>query len=227
VKTIKFKNLKNKRTTRIVIFLLVTVFFIILIYRSLADYITFDLEEYVAEKVKKENVIILKKAFNKTSSESDIDNYINVLKNSKDEIIEVEFNIKECTKILNEITGYMNEDLHEYNYIGYRMDIPIGYKLKNPFMMNLTPKIPIKVELTDIALGSVKTQVQAFGINSALIEVYLEVYLDTSILYPFETSNIDTSYTWLLSSKIISGKVPDFYNGTITNESPTFASSIN
>ncbi len=227
MKTIKFKNPKFKKNTRIVILFLVTIFFIILLYKNISDYISFDLEEYVSEKVKKENVIILKKAFNKTSSESDIDNYINVLKNSKDEIVEVEFNIKECTKILNEITGYMNEDLHEYNYIGYRIDIPLGYKMKNPLVMNLTPKIPIKVELTDIALGNAKTKVQAFGINSALIEVYLEVYLDTSILYPFETSTIDTSYTWLLSSKIISGKVPDFYNGTITNESPTFASSIN
>ncbi len=224
---IKFKNRKTKKTTGIVIFFLITIFFIIIIYKSLADYISFDIEEYVSEKVKKENVIILKKAFNKTSSESDIDDYIKVIKNSKEEIVEVEFNIKECTKILNEITGYMNEYLHNYNYVGYRMDIPIGYKLKNPIVMNLTPKIPIKVELTDIALGNVKTKVQEFSINSALLEVYLEVYLDTSILYPFETSTIDTSYTWLLSSKIISGKVPDFYNGTITNESPTFASSIN
>lgn len=87
--------------------------------------------------------------------------------------------------------------------------------------MNLGPKIPVKVEIGDTALGNVFTTVKDFGINNALLELYVQIDLSTMILYPFETLEETTTYKTLLSSKVISGVVPDFYNGVLNSQSET------
>lgn len=219
---IKFKNWKSKTKKRIIISffasLLVTLFLVTIFVKNISSGLT----EYIAKTVNKENTLILKEAFSHSqNSNIDIDNLIMVVKNSKEEITEVNFDMKSASELLSSITGYMNEHISDYNYLGYRIDVPIGILSKNPLLTNVGPKIPIKVELSDVALGNVKTVVKPFGINNALVEVYLDIILRSSILYPFEVIEENTSYSSLITSKIITGKVPDFFGGTINSKSDT------
>lgn len=184
------------------------------------------MKNYIVGRVKKENTLILKEAF-EVNSEMDLEpeELIKVIKNKKDEIVEVEFRLSECQKLLSNITKYINANLEEENFLGYRIDIPLGFASNNPLLMNLGPKIPLKIEISDVALGNVSTKVESFGINSALVKVFLEIYLKTSILYPFENIEETSTFYSLLSSKIITGTVPDFYNGSLT-KSENISSSI-
>lgn len=219
---IKFKNWKSKTKNRIIISFFVSLLMTIFLVTIFVKNISSGLTEYIAKTVNKENTLILKEAFSHSQNFNiDIDNLITVVKNSKEEITEVNFDMKASAKLLSSITGYMNDQILDYNYLGYRIDVPIGILFKNPLLTNVGPKIPIKVELADIALGNVKTVVKPFGINNALIEVYLDIILRTSVLYPFETIEENTSYSSLIASKIITGKVPDFFGGTINSKSDT------
>lgn len=231
MKTIKFKNkktlklqIRNKMFVIVLLSILLIVFFLIKISRN----ISFNLHSYLQERINKENLIYLKTGFSYLKKEEvDLNNLITVTKNSKEEIVEVNFNMKECTLILSNIVGYVNDSISNYNYSGYRLDIPIGIISNNVLLRNIGPKIPIKVEVGDIAMGDISTEVKDFGINNALVEIRLSVTLNTSILYPFDTISTNSTYTGLISSKIITGKVPDFYNGTITSKSETISLPIN
>jgi len=219
-----FKNTKIKKRTRLAIAIALSFFLVFLTFSKISYYISFNMNTYIRAKVKKENMLILKNSFIENREKNTINSdLIKVTLNGKEEIISVDFDIPACTKILGNITDSMNGYLGAYNYKGYRTDIPLGFLSKNPLLMNLGPKIPIKVEIADIALGNITTQIREYGINNALVEVFAEIYVKTSILYPLETFEESTTYKTLLSSKIIAGTVPSFYNGLINSSSGTIS----
>lgn len=225
MKTAKFKNSYKKRT-------LLAMMMTIIITCILTSYITNRMSEaminYTKNKVEKMNMTIMQKAFNKDQgNEIDIDKILYVIKNSNEEIVEVDFNIQECSDILDTIIDYINDEFSNYNFNGYRLDIPIGAIYKSPLLMNLGPKIPIKVEISDYAFGNVNTVIREFGINNVLVEIYLEIKLKTIILFPTIDETKETSYESLLTSKIINGKVPEFYNGLINAKSNDVSLSLN
>lgn len=219
---IRFKNRAAIYKKRMTFSILLSVLLAFLLTTIFVKNLSSNLLDYAAKSVKKENLIILKNAFSEgLDSSIDIDDLIQVTKNSKEEITEVSFDMKKSSKLLSNVTSYMNEYLSDYNYLGYRIDIPVGIFIKNPLFVQIGPKIPVKVELSDIALGNVRTAVKPFGINSALIEVYLDIFVRTTILYPFETMDTDSEFSSLVTSKIISGTVPNFFGGTIDSKSDT------
>lgn len=225
-KSFTIKNVSKKN--KVIIFLLFTVFLITFFTKKITSTISYNLTTYLQEKVKKENQIILKNSFSYLNKEEvNLDKLMTVIKNSKEEIIEVDFNIKECTAILTNISSYINDSLSDYNYFGYRLDIPAGIITNNFIFRNLGPKIPIKVEVADVALGNVSSQVKEFGINNALIEIHISITINTSILYPFDTISSSTKYETLIASKIITGEVPGFYNGSINSKTDTISLPLN
>ena len=212
MRKIKLKNVDVSIRHKLVITILFSAFCVLSMSRFLIRSISTNLIEYTSAKVKKENTLLLKEAFAQVEYKNlEIDDLINVIKNSKDEILEVDFHIDECARVLSEVTKYINESVNDYNYIGYRVDIPVGFASKTPLLINLGPKIPIKVEISDVALGNVRTVAKSFGINNALVEVYIDIYIKTSIIYPSQIIEVNTEYSSLVSSKIISGAVPNFY----------------
>lgn len=222
MKKIRFKNTKLKFRHKLVIAIISSLFLVIYFCIFLINSISTNLIEYVSSKVKKENIILLKNAFSEVDYRNiDLNKLINVIKNSKEEIVEVDFDIDECSKILTEVTKYINERVDHYNYTGYKIDVPVGFATRTPILINMGPKIPIKVELSDTALGNVRTIAKSFGINSALIEVYVDIYIKTSVIYPSQILTEDSQYSSLVTSKIIVGSVPNFYNGSFNSKSAT------
>lgn len=222
MKKIKFKNWNAKLKKRLIITIILTVLLTFLVTYVFVKNLSSNLTTYIAKTVKKQNTLYLKDAF-LASSQKDhsIDDLIHVIKNSKDEIAEVDFDMKKCSLLLSEITSHLNGNLDEYNTLGYRIEIPIGLLSKNPVLVNVGPKIPAKVELSDVALGNVRTTVKPFGINNAMIEVYIDIFIRTTVLYPFETIDIDSEYSSLVASKVITGTVPNFFGGMLSSQSGT------
>lgn len=149
----------------------------------------------------------------------DTNNLINIIKNKNDEITEVDFDINEGEKILTNVVDAMNKKTGRYMSEGYIMEVPIGYITSNPLFVNLGPKIPIKIMATDVVYGNVKTRITEYGINNAMVEVYLELNIKINVALPIVHETYSFSYNYLLASKIINGKVPDFYGGIIDKKS--------
>lgn len=222
MKKVKFKNFKIHDKNKVLVLVIMTFLLVTFLTNAMINAIYPDILKYALKKVNKENNLILKDAFSKSYSDNlEIDNLLDVVKNSKEEIVEVDFDMKESYRILSSITRYMNERLREFNFQGYILEVPIGFIAGSPLFANFGPKIPIKVELADIVLGNVRSVAKPFGINMAQIEVYIDISVSTSILYPFGSEEETTAFSSLIASHIIAGKVPDFYGGALSSKSET------
>ena len=80
------------------------------------------------------------------------------------------------------------------------------------FTNNLGPKIPIKMELDGNVLTSLKTKVKNYGVNSALIEVYVNIEANVDIIIPFCNTKIKVTNEVPISIKVAKGNVSSILN---------------
>ena len=207
---------------RIVIIILLSSILTLNLTRKISKYIAENTINAVYVLVEKENDLALKKAFLKKESLTMEDDLFKVIKNKKDEIIEVIFDIKKSEEVMNSITKQMTNSIQKKINDGYLLYVSVGSMFDSPLLSNLGPKIPVKVDLTDVAMGSVRTKIKEYGINNALVEVYIDIEVKTAPVLLSKHKPKVKKYSFLLSSKIISGKVPDYYGGIINKESALF-----
>lgn len=222
MKYFKTKKIKYKNKMVITILLNICVSVTIIFYISSA--LSTKIIDVSDKLVQKENILILKKAFLSEKNDNlETDDLITVIKNSKEEIVEVEFKFAKCKDVLNNIIAYLDLNTKNNNSDGYILYIPLGYITDSPLLSNLGPKIPLKISVTNIAMGNIKTKVQSFGLNNALIEVYVEITLNLDSNLPLNKKETSISYEQLMASKIITGKVPNFYSGELYTKSETIS----
>lgn len=190
--------------------------------RKISKYITENTINAVYVLVEKENDLALKKAFLKKKAFTTEDDLFKVIKNKNDEIVEVIFDIKKSEDVMNNLTKQMTNSIQKKINDGYLLYVSVGSMFDSPLLSHLGPKIPVKVDLTDVAMGSVRTKIKEYGINNALLEVYIDIEVKTAPVLLSKHKPIVKKYSFLLSSKIISGKVPDYYGGIINKESTLF-----
>ena len=92
------------------------------------------------------------------------------------------------------------------------VEIPIGQATNNTILANLGPKIPVHFEIVGSLESDVIHEVKEFGVNAALIEIYIPVSVSVQIVVPFSTTTADISTKVFIDSRVIMGEVPEFYN---------------
>ena len=85
----------------------------------------------------------------------------------------------------------------------------------NALLANLGPKIPIKASFLYNIESNVDVTVSDYGINNALINLYIIINLKIVIEMPTESEVSNISYKYLIASKLINGVVPDFIGSSI------------
>jgi len=93
------------------------------------------------------------------------------------------------------------------------IEVPFYAYTNNLVLMNLGPKVCVKVSILEYIRGSITTKITSYGINTVLVDVYLNLFITESILFPVNRENIVIEYNILLASKVIQGKIPSFYQG--------------
>lgn len=91
--------------------------------------------------------------------------------------------------------------------------VPYGVIYGSSILSNLGPKIPFKISLIGSTNNETKINVEEYGINSSKVEVVLNINFKMMVLLPFKSKEIVINKTIILDSKIIQGKVPDYYGG--------------
>lgn len=170
---------------------------------------------YATDKLRKVISTIINDSTNDLKFENDL---INIFKNEQDEIQMISYNTYEVTKLINEITGNIQNNLekfmeHEESYLnGYMIqEIPYGAVFNTSFLRNVGPKIKFKTEMNGSIISNIETEVKPYGINNAYIEtrVYLEV--EGRIYLPFVSKIVKISNVIPLSMNIVQGTVPEAY----------------
>lgn len=217
------KRFKSKTKSRIEYFIIIilTFTFIQLYYynkmvsKNILDISSTKLEEITNVYIKRDIV----------PTNSNINNLLIINKNKQDEILYVDINAEEAnkimidvvTKIQNNINKIEFEDdlLKKHNNNIY-MKVPLTFN-SGSLISSLGPKIPVKLDFYEQVLASIDTEITNYGINNALIKIYLTIDLEQKIYVPFKNDKFKRSYRVLLSAKMTNGNVPSFLGGTLTS----------
>lgn len=167
-----------------------------------------------------DNILIEEYLDTKELRDSYIEELITIDKNSKEEIVNIDINTSKSYILLKRIVNNLKNSNSTYrdmyaknkkNYIVLRY--PIGLISNNILINNLGYRIPIRLELNSNILTGIKSKVTNYGLNNALIEVYLRVKFTSNVVYFSLDDRVDNEYEILLASKMIMGRVPEMFNG--------------
>lgn len=167
-----------------------------------------------------DNILIEEYLDTKELRDSYIEELITIDKNSKEEIVNIDINTSKSYILLKRIANNLKNSNSTYrdmyaknkkNYIVLRY--PIGLISNNILINNLGYRIPIRLELNSNILTGIKSKVTNYGLNNALIEVYLRVKFTSNVVYFSLDDRVDNEYEILLASKMIMGRVPEMFNG--------------
>ena len=172
----------------------------------------------------------MKKKVNKVASDNSIiknsgtslNDLISVVLNDKGEILTVDYNMDKVYDVSQIITDSLITDMAESSLnqnTSFVLMLPFGTISNSVFLTNLGPKIPVLINLVDSVFTNVKTKLTNYGINNALVEVFMEISLKYEIITPVIKEEHKLDYTMLLDAKIIQGTVPDWYGSSIVMKS--------
>ena len=66
---------------------------------------------------------------------------------------------------------------------------------------------------------NVKTKITNYGINNAMLEVFIEVEVDEQIILPFISKTMTLKQEVPVAIKVIQGTVPEYYGGSMCDRS--------
>lgn len=206
------------------------------------------LMNYAELETKKLSSIVINRAVNKQLANGmNIDEMFNIIKNDNGEIATIDFNPAIVNKVLNTTTNVVlinlkaieegNIDFIELPDIlisndkdklknGIIYEIPLGTITNSGFLSNLGPKIPIKLNIIGSVESNVKTNIKEYGINNALVEIYIRISVTEQINVPFISKRVTVTSDIPVALKVIQGSVPKYYGGTLSKQSNIFSIPI-
>ncbi len=107
------------------------------------------------------------------------------------------------------------EILEKYNYDNLKrgtiLYIPMGYLTGSPFLANYGLKVPLKVNLIGDVRTDLKERVTDYGMNNALLKIYVYIEVVTQSIIPLISNIQKTVVEYPIVLKLIEGKVPSYY----------------
>ena len=136
-----------------------------------------------------------------------------------DILVEVKNNILSTISNSNEYKYYYKYYINNNNII---LEVPFYNYTSNIFIINLGPKIKSRINFLKTIDSSVKTVVKTYGINTIKLDIYASFTIISNIVVPFNKQEINNSFDILLTSKVINGKIPEYYGSGFKSESDIF-----
>jgi len=213
------------------------VYFIILI---IIIYCTF-LLEYIEKKaddtlirsvqlfVKKDVYKVINNGINDIFVNEDIDDMVNIVSNDDGEILSIDYRLNACYRLLNKYIDYIYDTLTSTDFSDKYYEDGVYFVssslINNALLFNnLGLKIPMKVNVATDIRSNFKTSVEEYGINSVLVELYLVIEVHSWFVNPFNDGNFGDTYEYVISSKIVNGKIPDYFGGILEKSSAIVSS---
>lgn len=161
------------------------------------------------------NRIVNNSVNNAIENNFDIDRLFILSNDESNKLVSVDFDSIMLNKVVTIISLEIERQL--CNIEEKKYEIPFMIIFKNSFLSNIGPKIPIKLKLIGGIQNNFETKITNYGINNALIELYLNLELRINVALPFVSNDIVFSNAYPLAIKLINGNIPEYYAGNATN----------
>lgn len=237
----RFKKIKNNSKRKM---LFIVIFFVVLFDILLFNYFGNSLSDNISKmtRVKIEEISkyymnsVIKKYLNIDSS-----NYIkiNLVNNN---IMSIDIDNNESNKLLKNIIDDLervvkdieNGNINDYSNLEFMygadclvLMVPLGTAFNNSLLYDIGPKIPVKVSFLENVDAYVDVSVEEYGLNNALVKLFINIKMEQIIEMPIDKDRTIIEYKFLISSKLVNGKVPEFYGYGISDNSSIVNSSVN
>ena len=167
-------------------------------------------------------------------NDENIDNILVINKNEEGEILYVDYNLDQAYLALDVVTNEIYELIRnleqgkfsdikdseiEASKNGLILKMPLFISSNYPLLANLGPKIYTKINFVGSILTNIKSQITDYGMNNALVELYVTIKINEELITPVTNEVLETEYDVLIASKVINGRVPAYYGGAIIEKS--------
>lgn len=235
---------KRKKKNRLLICIIILVLVVIMSFSFINYYSNKALPlllTYAESETRKLVILVINKAVTKQINNVDTDDIFEVTYNSAGEVILVDFNSKRTSQALSMITSLVELNLRaieegkidmlelpdnslnsfdtELLSKGIILEVPLGVISGSSLLSNVGPKIPVKLSLIGDVSSGFSTEVVEYGINNALIKVYIDVKVDARVVMPVISDDISISASIPIAMKVIQGKIPEYYMNGFTTKS--------
>lgn len=235
MKKIKYPY-KFKKKNSIFIIIIMIIISIILLFKIINKKVNPIFMQVAESETKKFATLVVNDAINKNVNKELSDQLFTMTKDSNDNITSLEFNTVVVNKTLTIITNNVllnlkaiedgnieslrlsDELVDTYNRknlekgIIYR--IPTGVIFNNSLLNNIGPKIPVKLNFIGEIESDISTKTTNYGINNALIEVYVTIKVEIEVILPLTSKKTSINNKVPIIIKSVQGNVPQFYSGT-------------
>lgn len=87
-------------------------------------------------------------------------------------------------------------------------ELPLGTLTQNMWLINFGPKIPVKMRMLQEVQGEVISEVVEYGLNNALISIYIILNVQVEVLAPFHLDELVIQSEIPLVIDVFEGDVP-------------------
>ena len=239
----KFKLSKIKPINLITIFIVAILVGIYFIFGYIKGRIMPTIFRYGSLEAKKFSSIIINDALDKyITKKVEIDNLFIVSNNSEGEITSIDFNTALINQYLTNVTKSIQKNLKyiengDIQKVEYQADLlenydeealkngvifylNSGFIFDNPIFSNFGMQIPIKISLTGDVITNISTDVTNYGINNALIKVYVNIEITEQVMLPYYDEQIKIENQVPIAMKLVTGTVPSYY-GNLNTATPS------
>lgn len=238
----RFKKRKNLKISKVMYIVVALIFFFTYILFNLYSKITSDkLIDVAFIKLNEFMESFLSNNINFDLLKDDVMKDIIVINKNKDgEILYVSYDMDQAYYALEVVTQELetaisdlengNKSVKARNIVsggkGIALRMPFFTGSSSVFLSNLGPSVYVPVNFVGSVLTNIKTKITDYGINNALVEIYVTVELKTDLISPVSEKTNKIDYDVLVASTVINGRVPEIYGGLIQSKSSNFSIPI-
>mgnify|MGYP002619907849 CR=1 FL=1 len=223
--------MRLKKNKRISILFWIVLFVYIFLFFYGKKY-TNEVSKIVQASVNEKTYHYIFNVFDRDSSTNpELMKIISIETNKQGEIISVDYRFHEAYRYLNYNMKRLYDNLQQMDlstsYIQEKdglLWIPSMIVTKNVLLSHMGLKIPVKIDLLKSIDMNFRTEAKEYGINNVLVELYLDIRVTTYMICMNEEISFSDSYEIVVASRLITGKIPDYYNG-IMEKTSTIVSS--
>lgn len=238
----RFKKRKNLKISKVIYIVVALIFFFTCILFNLYSKVTSDkLIDVAFIKLNEFMEGFLSNNINFDLLKDDVMKDIIVInKNKEGEILYVSYDMDQAYYALEVVTQELetiisdlengNKSVKSRNIVsggkGIALRMPFFTGSSSVFLSNLGPSVYVPVNFVGSVLTNIKTKITDYGINNALVEIYVTVELKTNLISPVSEKTNKINYDVLVASTVINGRVPEVYGGLIQSKSSNFSIPI-
>ena len=238
---------KIKKSNVIILIIILIYIGVLLFFKIFNNRIRPVLLRIANSECKKMATVIINDAVGKKLISSlTVDNLFSITYDNKGNITSIDLNSVIVNKVLTVTTNtaiynlkLLEEgkvellDLPESITVSYNMNdlkkgiiykIPSGVMFNNSILSNVGPRIPVRFELIGSVTSNINTKITNYGINNALIEVYVDIKVTLEVILPYTKRKTSVETSIPIAIKMVQGLVPSYYSGASTN--PSFSIPI-